>query len=247
MTLTQLPPPADVVRRLGARARRDAGTRLAAGSALWLSLLLVTWWWVTGGGITDLGRWGTGLESVGRITGLVSAVLLLAQVVLMARVPVLERSFGQDELPGSPPRRLHVVQPDARPPRDDHLGLRRRVADRHPAHAVGPGRQLPRHAAGHRGDGLPGDGRGHERQGCPPQGPLRVVAPDAPLRLPRRRTRDAAPAVDRRRLHLLDRPPGLLVVRVDRRGRQRAGLAGRTAAVAQPAPRPPCRRRPPRG
>ena len=98
MTLTQLTPPADVVRRLGARARRDAGTRLAAGSALWLSLLLVTWWWVTGGGITDLGGWATGLESVGRITGLASAVLLLAQVVLMARVPVLERSFGQDEL-----------------------------------------------------------------------------------------------------------------------------------------------------
>ena len=98
MTLIDLPPPADVVRRLGTRARRDAVTRLAAGSALWLSLLLVTWWWVTGGGITQLGGWSTGLQSVGRITGLASAVLLLAQVVLMARVPVLERAFGQDEL-----------------------------------------------------------------------------------------------------------------------------------------------------
>ena len=58
----------------------------------------MTWWWVTGGGITQLGGWATGLESVGRITGLASAVLLLAQVVLMARVPVLERAFGQDEL-----------------------------------------------------------------------------------------------------------------------------------------------------
>ena len=52
---------AHVVRRIGARARRDAGTRLAAGSTLWLSLLLVTWWWVTGGGIGDLGGWATGL------------------------------------------------------------------------------------------------------------------------------------------------------------------------------------------
>ena len=132
MTLTQ----ADrrrrhVVRRLGARARRDAGTRLAAGSALWLSLLLVTWWWVTGGGITDLGGWATGLESVGRITGLASAVLLLAQVVLMARVPVLERAFGQDEL-----ARIHRLVGFTSfnlmlgPPRDDHLGLRRRLADR---------------------------------------------------------------------------------------------------------------------
>jgi predicted ferric reductase len=104
MALTQIPAPASaapqppVVRRLGVRARRDAATRLAAGSALWLSLLLVTWWWVTGGGIGDLGGWATGLQSVGRITGLTSAVLLLAQVVLMARVPVLERAFGQDEL-----------------------------------------------------------------------------------------------------------------------------------------------------
>lgn len=96
MTLLQTSAP-DVV-RLGARARRDAVVRLVAGSILWLSLLLVTWWWVTGGGITQLGGWATGLESVGRLTGLGSAVLLLAQVVLMARIPVLERAFGQDEL-----------------------------------------------------------------------------------------------------------------------------------------------------
>ena len=94
---TTAPAPASV-RRLGARARLDAGVRLAAGSTLWLSLLLVTWWWVTGGGISQLGGWATGLQSTGRITGLVAAVLLLAQVALMARVPVLERAFGQDEL-----------------------------------------------------------------------------------------------------------------------------------------------------
>ena len=94
MTVTQAP----ALRRLGVRARRDAGTRLAAGTALWLSLLLVTWWWVSGGGIGDLRGWASGLQSVGRISGLVSAVLLLAQVVLMARAPVLERAFGQDEM-----------------------------------------------------------------------------------------------------------------------------------------------------
>ncbi len=110
MALTQIPTTAPGtrrahdVRRLGVRARRDANTRLAAGSALWLSLLLVTYWWITGGGITDLGGWTSGLRSVGRITGLVSAVLLLAQVALMARVPLLERSFGQDEL-----ARLHRI------------------------------------------------------------------------------------------------------------------------------------------
>lgn len=83
---------------VGVRARRDDLVRLVAGSTLWLSLLLVVWWWLTGGGLSDLGRWATGLQSVGRITGLVAAVLLLAQVVLMARVPVLEQAFGRDRL-----------------------------------------------------------------------------------------------------------------------------------------------------
>lgn len=80
------------------RARRDAGVRLAAGVALWLSLLLVTYWWVADGGVQDLGGWTTGLTSLGRISGLIASVLLLAQVVLMARVPFLERAFGQDRL-----------------------------------------------------------------------------------------------------------------------------------------------------
>jgi predicted ferric reductase len=82
----------------GRRARNDAGVRLGALAVLWLSLLLVSYWWVAGGGVQELGGWATGLTSVGRITGLVAAVLLLAQVVLMARVPVLEAAYGQDRL-----------------------------------------------------------------------------------------------------------------------------------------------------
>lgn len=89
---------------LGRRARLDAGVRLGAGSALWLSLLLVAYWWVTGRGVQDLGGWTTALLSTGRLTGLVASVLLLAQVVLMARVPVLETAFGQDRL-----ARIHRV------------------------------------------------------------------------------------------------------------------------------------------
>jgi predicted ferric reductase len=81
-----------------ARARLDAAVRLVAGSALWLGLLLVTYWWTAGGGVQDLGSWPTALTSVGRITGLVASVLLLAQVLLMARVPRLEKAFGQDRL-----------------------------------------------------------------------------------------------------------------------------------------------------
>ncbi|SDX90943.1 Ferredoxin-NADP reductase [Modestobacter sp. DSM 44400] len=82
----------------GARARLDAGVRLAALVALWSSLLLVTYWWATGGGFQDLGSWADGLTSTGRLTGLLASDLLLVQVLLMARVPTLEHAFGQDRL-----------------------------------------------------------------------------------------------------------------------------------------------------
>jgi predicted ferric reductase len=83
---------------VSSRARQDAAVRVLAAGALWLGLLLVTYWWETGGGVQQLTAWVTGLSSLGRLTGLVASVLLLAQVVLMARVPVLERAFGQDRL-----------------------------------------------------------------------------------------------------------------------------------------------------
>ena len=81
---------------LGRRARLDAVVRLLALSALWVSLLLVTYWWVADRGVQDLSGGATGLPSIGRISGLTAFVLLLARVVLMARVPPLERAFGKD-------------------------------------------------------------------------------------------------------------------------------------------------------
>jgi predicted ferric reductase len=80
------------------RAHLDLWVRRVAGGLLAAALALVTWWWVDGGGVGDLLTASTGLTSLGRWTGLVGSVLLLAQVVLMARVPVLERAFGQDRL-----------------------------------------------------------------------------------------------------------------------------------------------------
>ena len=85
-------------RTRGERARLDATVRHWAAIWLWLSLLLVSFWWAVDGGLRDLGGWQTGLTSLGRETGLVASVLLLAQVVLMARVPMLEAAFGQDRL-----------------------------------------------------------------------------------------------------------------------------------------------------
>jgi predicted ferric reductase len=82
----------------GSRARRDAGVRLGALVGGWAGLLLVTYWWAAGGGITDLGSWAEGLVSTGRLTGLLASFLLLVQVLLMARVPVLEQAYGQERL-----------------------------------------------------------------------------------------------------------------------------------------------------
>ncbi len=79
-------------------ARFDARVRIAAVAALWASLLYVTYLWVADGGIQDLGSWETALNSLGRISGLVASDLLLVQVLLIARIPVLERAFGQDRI-----------------------------------------------------------------------------------------------------------------------------------------------------
>jgi predicted ferric reductase len=80
------------------RARTDAAVRATATVLLWAGLALVTWWWASGGGVTDLAAWDTGLTSLGRLTGLLAADMLLVQVVIMSRLPVLERAFGQDRL-----------------------------------------------------------------------------------------------------------------------------------------------------
>ncbi len=72
----------------------------AAAVLAWLSMLVVVALWVSGGGLQDLSDplGERGLDSAGRLTGLISADLLLVQVLLMARVPFVERAFGQDEL-----------------------------------------------------------------------------------------------------------------------------------------------------
>ncbi|WP_026421159.1 ferredoxin reductase family protein [Actinokineospora inagensis] len=81
-----------------ARARFDTGVRTAAVVGLWASLVLVAYWWAAGGGLQALTGWTTGLTSTGRLTGLLASDLLLVQVLLMARIPLLERAYGQDRL-----------------------------------------------------------------------------------------------------------------------------------------------------
>ena len=79
--------------------RIPAWWRDAVGSLTWASVLVVTALWGAGGGVQDLGGgFGTAMTSLGRLTGLVASDLLLVQVLLMARLPMVERVYGQDEL-----------------------------------------------------------------------------------------------------------------------------------------------------
>ncbi|GAA1994638.1 ferredoxin reductase family protein [Microbacterium pumilum] len=78
------------------RAPRSAWT-LAATTIIWLTSLIVTALWVQGGGVSALFAFDAEtLNSLGRLAGLISANLLLYQVLLMARVPIFERGFGRD-------------------------------------------------------------------------------------------------------------------------------------------------------
>ncbi len=84
---------ADRTRRLRARE----AWRLGAVSVIWLTSLFVVALWIAGGGLRDLlALDAASITTLGRITGLVSANLLLYQVLLMARIPLFERGFGRD-------------------------------------------------------------------------------------------------------------------------------------------------------
>jgi predicted ferric reductase len=71
----------------------------AGGAAAILSLLVVTALWVSNQGVQQVRGGGSdALSALGRLTGLWAADLLLLQVLLMARIPLVERAFGQDRL-----------------------------------------------------------------------------------------------------------------------------------------------------
>jgi predicted ferric reductase len=61
-------------------------------------MLVVVALWVLGGGVQDLVQASTVLTSIGRLSALVASDLLLIQVLLMARIPMVEMTYGQDEL-----------------------------------------------------------------------------------------------------------------------------------------------------
>ena len=188
-------------------ARADTVIRAVAAAAVGAGLLLVTYWWVAGGGVSDLASWATGLMSAGRLTGLVASDLLLVQVLLMARLPPVERAVGQDRL-----ARWHRWSASAPStscsPTSSLITWGYAAGDLAavPGDVLGPDGHLPRHAA-RRSPGtvclvmvVVTSVRAARQPAA-----LRVVAPAAPLRLPRRRAGAAAPAVDRAGVPLLPR------------------------------------------
>src|SRR3954447_13684882 len=71
----------------------------AGGLGAATSLLIVTALWVSNGGVQQMtGGGADGLSAIGRLTGVWASDLLLLQVLLMARIPLVERAFGQDRL-----------------------------------------------------------------------------------------------------------------------------------------------------
>src|SRR5437764_710272 len=78
------------------RGRRALGLALVWGLVLGNAAAIV-FLWVHGGNLHDKTT-GEALTGVARITGLLSAYLALVQVVLLARLPALERLVGFDRL-----------------------------------------------------------------------------------------------------------------------------------------------------
>ncbi|WP_433077669.1 ferredoxin reductase family protein [Dactylosporangium sp. CA-052675] len=71
----------------------------AAGIAAAAGLLVVAVLWVGGGGAGELAAGGwTAVTAAARLLGLLASDLMLLQVLLLARIPAVERAFGQDRL-----------------------------------------------------------------------------------------------------------------------------------------------------
>src|SRR5450759_3196439 len=87
-------------RRAASRTRYVAPNvtlRTLVATLVWLVFVanagIIVWLWLAGGGISGVNSWGQFYTSLGRITGLLGAYLLLIQVLLLARLPFVELSL----------------------------------------------------------------------------------------------------------------------------------------------------------
>jgi predicted ferric reductase len=81
--------------RAPARHALTAGALWAIGAG---NAALIVWLWVHGGNLSEHQSAGELLTGLGRLTGLLGAYAALLQVVLLARIPSLERLVGFDRL-----------------------------------------------------------------------------------------------------------------------------------------------------
>jgi len=88
--------------RVRSAARSRPRRRRVAGYAIGVLVvgngLAIVWLWWHGGNVEGLHTTADVFTSVGRLSGLLSAYLALVQVVLLARIPALERTVGFDRL-----------------------------------------------------------------------------------------------------------------------------------------------------
>ena len=77
---------------------RAAAVALAAIVALNGAAIVVLW--IRAGGFTDVHGLGSGLTSAGRLAGLLGAAAALLALLLLARIPILDRLYGFDRLAG---------------------------------------------------------------------------------------------------------------------------------------------------
>ncbi len=83
-------------------AVRARGVRTVVAGGAWLFLAgnagVMIWLWLHGGGIGAVHTTGDAFTSIGRITGLLAAYSALIEVLLLARIPAIERLVGFDRL-----------------------------------------------------------------------------------------------------------------------------------------------------
>ena len=78
-------------------ARRRRGAAAVVYAVALANAGVIVWLWAHGGNL-DARSTGDVFTSIGRLTGLLSAYLALLQVILLARLPALERAVGFDRL-----------------------------------------------------------------------------------------------------------------------------------------------------
>ena len=247
MTATAERPAVDDASPAPARCRTVAPTgrrrvprwwRDAVGALTWASMLVVVALWVAGGGAAgprSARRRADQPRPADRARRLRPAAHPGAAHGPDPRGRAVLRPGRAG--PPAPPRRLHLVQPHGRPHRADRRRLRGDGAGatssprRGSSSSTTPGMLLAV-----AGTGCARHGHRDEHQEGPPQAALRVVAPAAPVCVPRGRSRPPPPAVDRPGVPGQHGGHRLLVGPLGRGRRRGAGLAGRGARSTARSP-----------